>query len=91
MALGFVDIEYLSGFFCQSRIDLHQTFRDIFMYSGFADSKLTGSLSDGRVGFDNIAGYCQGTFFNIFFHTKPLQRTFFTRYYGDRENTLYSV
>ena len=23
MALGFVDIEYLSGFFCQSRIDLH--------------------------------------------------------------------
>ena len=70
MALGFVDIEYLSGFFCQSRIDLHQTFRDIFMYSGFADSKLTGSLSDGRVGFDNIAGYCQGTFFNIFFQKK---------------------
>ena len=71
MALGFVDIEYLSGFFCQSRIDLHQTFRDIFMYSGFADSKLAGSLSDGRVGFDNIAGYCQGTFFNIFFHKIP--------------------
>ena len=46
-------------------------FHHHYMYSGFADSKLTGSLSDGRVGFDNIAGYCQGTFFNIFFHKIP--------------------
>lgn len=71
MALGFVDIEYLSGFSCQSWIDLHQPFRDIFMYSGFADSKLAGSLPDGRIGFDNIAGYRHGTFFNIFFHKIP--------------------
>ena len=39
MALRFIDIQYFSGLFGKSRVDLHQSVCNVFMYSTLAYSK----------------------------------------------------
>ena len=52
------------------------------MYSTLTDTKLPGRLADRSLMLDDIIGDLNCTFFNIFFHTKPLRSSFFTIYAG---------
>ena len=54
MALLLIDIQNLSGFFCQRRIDLLQTLCHIFMYRRLTDPKLLCSLPNRGIMFNDI-------------------------------------
>jgi len=65
MALRFIDIEYFSRFFRERRVNLHQSVRNIFMYCGFANTKLLRRLPHGGIVIDNIISNIDCSFLNI--------------------------
>lgn len=52
--LCFVDLKNAAHLPIELRVDLPQAFRNIFMYSGFADVKFFRGRTDGSSVFENI-------------------------------------
>ena len=73
---------YKFGLFYHKKNQSWTLFCYFRMYSALTDTKLPGLLADRSLMFDDIIGDLNCTFFNIFFHTKPLHSSFFTIYAG---------
>ena len=76
MTFRFVHIQYLSGVFGKSRVDLRETFRYVFVNRTLANPKLFCRLSYCRIVLDNISGYFHSSFLNITFQKNPLRYLF---------------
>lgn len=76
MTFGFIDIQYFSCFFRKCRVNLHQTFRYVLMYSGFRNAKLLCRLPDGGIILNDIISNTDCPFLDIILQKKSPQNTF---------------
>ena len=76
MALRLVHIQNRASLSCQCRVDLYQSVRYIFVYSGFADAKSFGSLAYSGIMVDDIVSNGDRSFLNIILQEVTPQNTF---------------
>ena len=61
----FIDIQHLSGFGSQGRIDMEEAFCDVLMYRAFTNTKLFGGLAYRRVLLHNKIGNIYRSLFYV--------------------------
>ena len=71
MALLLVDVQNLTHFSSQFRIDLYQAFYHVFMYRRLADTEFFRGLPDRCFCLNHVAGDFYGPFFYIIFQGTP--------------------